>query len=66
MSNNKQSSVKYVATIKTSHQISQDEWKVINPSMLCDENTTVSDIEIFCRKHIGSEKHIEVKLIKLE
>lgn len=42
--NNKSSNKQYVATFKTSIQISEDRYKVINPSMLCDENTTIKEI----------------------
>jgi hypothetical protein len=66
MSNNKQGSNKqYVATCKTSIQISEDRYKVINPSMLCDENTTIKEIELFFRANTTNEP-TEIKIIELQ
>jgi hypothetical protein len=60
MSNNKQ----YVATFTTSIQISPDNFKLINPSMLCDENTTLGDIEKFVKENHWNGI-IEVRITEL-
>jgi hypothetical protein len=66
MENNKQQTAmkQFVATFKTSIQISPDDWKVINPSMLCNQNTTLGEIEHFVNSHnnIGI---LEFKVIEL-
>jgi hypothetical protein len=54
----------YVATFKTSIQISHDEWKVINPSMLCDENTKLKDIEKFVKEN-NCKGSMEVRITEL-
>ena len=66
MSNNKQKTAvkQFVATFKTSIQIGPDDWKVINPSMLCNQNTTLGEIEHF----VNSNNNIgilEFKVIEL-
>ncbi len=66
MSNNKQQTAvkQFVATFKTSIQIGPDDWKVINPSMLCNQNTTLGEIEHF----VNSNNNIgilEFKVIEL-
>ena len=66
MSNNKQQTAvkQFVATFKTSIQIGPDDWKVINPSMLCNQNTTLCEIEHF----VNSNNNIgilEFKVIEL-
>jgi hypothetical protein len=55
----------FVVTFKTSCQISPDDWKVINPSLKVNENTTVKEIEAFFRKHMKDAK-TEVTLIEME
>jgi hypothetical protein len=66
MSNDKQQTAvkQFVATFKTSIQIGPDDWKVINPSMLCNQNTTLGEIEHF----VNSNNNIgilEFKVIEL-
>ena len=66
MTNNKQQTAvkQFVATFKTSIQIGPDDWKVINPSMLCNQNTTLGEIEHF----VNSNNNIgilEFKVIEL-
>jgi len=63
--NNKQTAIKqFVATFKTSIQISPDDWKVINPSMLCNQNTTLGEIEHFVNSN-NNVGILEFKVIEL-
>jgi len=55
----------YIITFPKTVQISPDEWKVVNPSMRVDENTTVKEIDLFYRKH-SKEKILELKIIEIE
>ena len=55
----------YVATFRTSRQISEDSWDVFNPSLKIDSNTKVSDIENFFRKE-DKVSPLEVKIIQLQ
>jgi len=51
----------YVATFKTSMQISHDDFEVYNPSLKVDSNTRVSAISDFYRKH-NQSMSLEVKV----
>jgi hypothetical protein len=66
MPNNKQQTVvqQFVATFKTSIQIGPDDWKVINPSMLCNQNTTLGEIEHFVNSN-NNVGILEFKVIEL-
>jgi hypothetical protein len=66
MSNNKQQTAvkQFVATFKTSIQIGPDDWKVINPSMLCNQNTTLGEIEHFVNSN-NNVGILEFKVIEL-
>lgn len=54
----------FIATFTTSIQITEDSFKVINPTMKVNPNTTISEIETFYRKHCKVEQ-MEVKIIEL-
>lgn len=66
MENNKQQTAvkQFVATFKTSIQIGPDDWKVINPSMLCNQNTTLGEIEHFVNSN-NNVGILEFKVIEL-
>ena len=66
MENNKQQTAvkQFVATFKTSIQIGPDDWKVINPSMLCNLNTTLGEIEHFVNSN-NNVGILEFKVIEL-
>lgn len=55
----------YVATFKTSRQISPDDWEVYNPTMKVTDSTTIGEINEWFKKLSGSTK-TEVKLIEIE
>jgi len=57
--------MEYIATFKSSSQISPDEWNVFNPSLKINSNTRVSDIEKFYTKH-GHVSPMQVSIIQLE
>lgn len=55
----------FIATFKSSYQISPDDFKVYNPSMKVTETTTVKEIaDFFCSHEKGIS--VEVTLIELE
>ena len=56
---------KYVATYETSVQISHDDFTVINPSLMVNENTTIGEIESWFRKDAKNEV-LQIKIIELE
>jgi hypothetical protein len=55
----------YVVTFKSSYQITQDDFKVYNPSMKVTDSTTVKEIAAFFKKHVKNIS-VEVCLIELE
>jgi hypothetical protein len=55
----------FIATFKSSYQISPDDFKVYNPSMKVTETTTVKEIADFFRSHVKGI-NVEVTLIELE
>lgn len=55
----------YVVTFPVSKQISEDSWKVINPTFKIDSNSRISIIEDFFRTHNAHET-LEIKLIELQ
>lgn len=54
----------YVATFKSSIQISPDDFKVINPSMKVTGTTTIGEICDFFKKH-NEHVSVEFKVIQL-
>ncbi len=57
--------IEYVVTFPITKQISEDQWKVINPSLKVNSNTRVSAIEDFFRTNNHSDI-LEIKLIELQ
>jgi len=55
----------YVATFKTSYQISPDDWDVSSPSLKIDSNTKISEVSKFFAKY-SPDSPMEVKLIQLQ
>jgi hypothetical protein len=55
----------YVATFKTSYQISQDEWDVCNPSLKINEQTTIKEVNEFFSKNNGGQL-MEVRISELQ
>lgn len=55
----------FIATFKTSQQISPDDFAVYNPTLKITESTTIGEIqEWFHKKHGGPT--MEVTIIQLE
>jgi len=54
----------FIATFQTSEQISEDSWKVVNPSLKVDSNTKVSEIHKFYKSK-GTVDKMQVQLIEL-
>jgi len=55
----------YVATFKTSYQISQCEWDVCNPSLKINEQTTIKEVNEFFSKNNGGQL-MEVRITELQ
>lgn len=54
----------FIVTFETSIQISEDRYKVINPSLKISDQTTIAEIEAFYRKYC-KEGELQVTLIQL-
>lgn len=57
--------MKYIATFKTSYQISPDDWAVTNPTLSIDETTTIGEIKNWFIKNNGG-KLLEIKIIECQ
>lgn len=52
--------MKYIITVKTSYQISPDEWQVAIITRTADENTTLKEVEEWAKKNRGDLNTIQI------
>jgi len=57
--------IEFVATFKSSYQISPDDWAVYNPTIKVNSNSKISEVYNFYRTH-KQESPMEVNLIQLQ
>ena len=58
---------RFIAQYKDSHQITEDSWKIVNPTLQVSLNTTIEDIyEWFKKQNNNNKARMEISIIQTE